>query len=652
MFVSPAVYQLLVVTVTSCVAVVPLPDAEQPSRLQRLKFNHPGLVVDLGVGLWAWPLPMDYDGDGDLDLVVSCPDTPYNGTYFFENPGTLSAADGPNPPPVFKPAVRIGPGRRNVQVSYADGTPRVTTPGREYRDFPSRQFADARRLPLPTDFHRGTVRANQWKYADYDGDGRLDLVIGIGDWSDYGWDDAFDERGQWTRGPLHGYVYLARNVGTNDAPRYDASQRLQADGRDVDVYGMPSPNLADFDGDLDLVCGEFVDRLTYFENVGSRREPRYRSGRFLTCRGQPLHVPLCMIVPVAIDWDGDGHVDLIVGQEDGRVMLVRHSGVVDDGLPQFEPPRFFQQQADDLKFGALATPVGFDWDDDGDDDLVCGNTAGEIGFIENLGGDPPQWAAPRLVVADGRPIRIQAGVSGSIQGPCERKWGYTTIGITDWDGDGLADILANSIWGKVVWYLNVGDRNAPRFVTGEPVEVAWPGETPKPRWVWWSPQGSELVTQWRTTPVAIDFDADGLTDLVMLDQEGYLVLFRRQRRGDSVVLLPPDRICLDEHGNPLRLATGTGGKSGRRKLCLADWDRDGRIDLLVNAGNVDFYQGQGWTDRGYVFRNRGALDSRRLAGHATSPTTVDWNRDGAPELVIGAEDGHFYYLPGPVQASP
>ncbi len=60
--------------------------AEEP-QLERIQFNNPGLVVDLGVGLWAWPLPMDYDQDGDLDLVVSCPDKPYNGSYFFENPG-------------------------------------------------------------------------------------------------------------------------------------------------------------------------------------------------------------------------------------------------------------------------------------------------------------------------------------------------------------------------------------------------------------------------------------------------------------------------------------------------------------------------------------------------------------------------------------
>ena len=69
--------------------------------LGQVKYNHPGLIVDLGVGLWAWPLPMDYDSDGDLDLVVVCPDKPSNGTYFFENPG------GDTKMPVFKPAVRI-----------------------------------------------------------------------------------------------------------------------------------------------------------------------------------------------------------------------------------------------------------------------------------------------------------------------------------------------------------------------------------------------------------------------------------------------------------------------------------------------------------------------------------------------------------------
>ena len=45
-----------------------------------------------------------------------------------------------------------------------------------------------------------------WRYVDYDGDGDQDLIVGVGDWSDYGWDAAFDRKGNWNNGPLHGYV--------------------------------------------------------------------------------------------------------------------------------------------------------------------------------------------------------------------------------------------------------------------------------------------------------------------------------------------------------------------------------------------------------------------------------------------------------------
>src|SRR5690606_39176515 len=132
--------------------------------------------------------------------------------------------------------------------------------------------------------------------------------------------------------------------------------------------------------------------------------------RRLTHQGEPLAMDLQMIVPVAIDWTGNGHLDLVVGDEDGRVALVENTGRLADGLPEFLPPRYFQQEAADVKCGALATPVGFDWDGDGDIDILCGNTAGYIVYFENLSGpgvEHPRWAAPRLLEADGEVIRIQ-----------------------------------------------------------------------------------------------------------------------------------------------------------------------------------------------------------------------------------------------------
>ena len=115
-------------------------DGESASNLVPVMYNNPGLTADLGVGLWAWPMPMDFDDDGDLDLVVSCPDKPYNGTYFFENP------DGDVAMPVFLPPVRIGEGMKNIVVSYVDGSPRVINVFQEYLHFKDSIFSHQKQV--------------------------------------------------------------------------------------------------------------------------------------------------------------------------------------------------------------------------------------------------------------------------------------------------------------------------------------------------------------------------------------------------------------------------------------------------------------------------------------------------------------------------
>jgi hypothetical protein len=626
---------------------LPIPAMADDYTLQRVLYNNEGLVVDLGVGLWAWPLPMDFDEDGDLDLVVVCPDKPFNGTWFFENP------DGPVAQPVFLPPVRISKGDHNVQISYVDGSPRILSPGFEHTEFRTRGIETGVVLPISDEevfTAAGRVRARQWKYVDYNGDGLQDIVAGYGDWTDYGWDDAFDKHGNWTRGPLRGYVFLLLNVGTVDEPRYAKAEHVMAGGVPVEVFGWPTPNFADFDGDgdLDLLCGEFIDRFNYFRNVGTRKTPVYEPARFLENNDRLIKMDLQMIVPVAIDWDGDGDVDLICGDEDGRVAFIENTGRLDPyGAPLFEHPVYFRQLAHKVKFGALATPFTADWDSDGDEDIVSGNTAGHIGYFENLGGYPPKFAEVQLLEADGEVIRILAGYNGSIQGPAEAKWGYTTLNVADWDHDGLLDIVINSIFGRVQWYRNIGEPGKPRLEGARSIEVAWDGPVPKPEWNWWDPVGNELVTQWRTTPCVVDWDEDGLNDLVMLDHEGYLAFFRRSKEAGVLKLAPGERIFVDTDGATLRPNERRAGGSGRRKLVIVDWDGDGRRDILFNSMNATLWRNAGERDGRIMLEEIGPLDSRPISGHSSSPDVVDWNADGIPDLLVGAEDGYFYYMQNP-----
>ena len=618
-----------------------------------VKYNNDGLLTDLGVGLWGTPIPVDYDDDGLMDIIMSCHDIPYHGLYFFKNIGTKND-------PTFEKAIKISElAFSNTQASYANGTLFVISQGKEFVNFRENLLSKPKNIivdQLPAEGMK-RVRSNMWSYIDYDADGDLDIIVGIDDWGEYGWDNAYNLDGNWTNGPLRGYLKLFENKDG----KYIYKGKILAGEKPLETFGAPGANMADFNGDgrLDIICGEFLDHLTWFENIGTRKTPNFGKGKLLPdMNGKLISLHVQMITPVAADFNGDGNVDLLVGDEDGSVAYLENTGKVNKGVPVFKPLVYLKQKADDLKFGALSTPFSIDWDGDGKDDLICGNSAGNIAFIKNIdGNNPPKWDAPLLLRENGKEIRIMAGKNGSIQGPAEAKWGYTTLSVADWDGDGRKDIVVNSIFGEITWYRNNGDLT--NLEGPYKMKVDWENEQPlKPVWNWWVPGKSDLVTQWRTTPYAIDWNKDGLMDIVMLDHEGYLTFFERFRKNNELWLKPGKRIFFAEDissydggnkiiGNKalqLQLNGRTAGSSGRRKFCIADWNNDGRLDLMANSVNVCYFENSRQVKDTTYFINRGNISAIKLAGHDTSPTPVDWDKDGIFDLLVGAEDGHFYLL--------
>ncbi len=147
----------------------------------------------------------------------------------------------------------------------------------------------------------------------------------------------------------------------------------------------------------------------------------------------------------------------------------------------------------------------------------------------------------------------------------------------------------------------------------------------------------------------------------MLDHEGYLAYFERVKKNEELVLLPGKRIfygkeyrgyrsngiVTDSLPGLLRLNTQMYGGSGRTKLTFTDWDGDGKKDLLINSTNVTWLKNEGEKEGMIYFSDQGSLSDKKLAGHSTSPTVVDWNKDQIPDLLVGAEDGYFYYMENP-----
>ena len=75
-----------------------------------------------------------------------------------------------------------------------------------------------------------------------------------------------------------------------------------------------------------------------------------------------------------------------------------------------------------------------------------------------------------------------------------------------------------------------------------------------------------------------------------------------------------------------------------------DWDGDGDLDLITDSdqGPV-WYENKGDKDRA-VMAHRGLAARAHIAGHNPTPNAADWNGDGKPDLLIGGEDGHFYFF--------
>jgi len=89
---------------------------------------------------------------------------------------------------------------------------------------------------------------------------------------------------------------------------------------------MAPDGLCDWNGDglLDFLVGEIQGHIFYFQNCGTRREPKFARGQFLVLDGQPLRF-LHDTTPCAVDWDDDGDEDLLVSSSYSVAYLLERS---------------------------------------------------------------------------------------------------------------------------------------------------------------------------------------------------------------------------------------------------------------------------------------------------------------------------------------
>ncbi len=323
------------------------------------------------------------------------------------------------------------------------------------------------------------------------------------------------------------------------------------------------------------------------------------------------------------DWDGDGLVDLIVGENYGHVLWWPNRGTKTE--PKYPYSRFiFESNGDPLDAGMLAAPKVVDWDGDGVKDLLVGTEWNRILFYRNLGTNKERILNYEgFVETEGKPLELP--IAPLVRGSSDvfKRDYYPVLETVDWDGDGDTDLLAGGyITGRIYFYENVGrgDGGVPRLVLRGPLQA----------------DGKPLnVGHWCAAPCLADFDNDGDLDLL----SGNMPMYVRSadKANEPAMLQYYENLGTRSKPQLVARPFPTNGTMPRARLATpraVDWDADGDLDLAISAReNIYLFENQG-TSASPLFR----VDRKRIPSHwGGSPLTVDqfrdWNNDGRLDVV-------------------
>lgn len=239
----------------------------------------------------------------------------------------------------------------------------------------------------------------QGTLADMDGDGDLDFLASAA---------PSDETSTTS-------LFYQENTGTATVPEFGDSQTNPFGFVGVIDGGTISAADIDGDGDIDLLItgrdyaadpDDGIPTDVFYENIGTAEAPAFAAGVLDGLGLTPLPSAGNFLFPAFGDIDGDGDLDVIGQQYDGRIDQYGSYNLYYENISTEDGEIAFAEPVDDA-FGLdlyifdVFTTLG-DIDNDGDLDLIGGNFnygteedtyANGIVFIENTGtATTPEFA--------------------------------------------------------------------------------------------------------------------------------------------------------------------------------------------------------------------------------------------------------------------
>jgi len=350
----------------------------------------------------------------------------------------------------------------------------------------------------------------------------------------------------------------------------------------------------DYDNDPDLFVGSNNGQLKYYENTGSPSDPSFE---LVNDFFDSIDIGYASS-PVFYDLNGDGLNDLVSGSyREGLFYFMRENST---SLSFVFSDTLSDHLGELIKPGLqFHFPVFVDIDDDGDGDLFVGSNNTMPTFYRNTG----TAASPEFTLEN----------TGDIPMPSYNISGIVPA-FADLDNDADFDMLIAGNEGFVSYYQNTGDAENPVFsLLSDKLKLGF------------------LDFGYYSFPTMEDIDDDGDRDLFISNSEGDLHFFE-----NTGSLTSPEFTW--------QTRSFTGFNTGGQNHAWGDLDGDSDLDLVVRniAGPLYYYENIG-TPAAPSFDSTGYLTDM-AAAHISGKTAdlADLDGDGDLDLFLMVTGPDYY----------